>query len=191
ALVHHLARDGRRARGRFRAGRGRGAAGGAGGRVLIDLACDNDIHPPLFGATQRLFGLARGLATRARVRALCVVPNRSRGAAAATVDGVEIRRVRSWHTSLAWWLERGRIAPLFTAEAGHRARATRYRRALGDGAPDVAMCDLALTGMLAGGSRALRVYHAHNVEAQRWQSTAPRVLGRQRWGAKLAALERG
>ena len=191
--------------------------------MLIHVACDNDIHPPLFGATQRLFGLARGMASRARVRVLCVVPNRSRGARAETVAGVELRRVKSWHTSVAWWLERGRLAPLFTAEAGHRARAPHYWNVLrepgrelderlsearlsearlsnarsGQNSPDILMCDLALTGMFAGvpaheagrGS-ALRVYHAHNVEAQRWESTAPRVFGRAGWGAKLAALER-
>lgn len=179
--------------------------------MLIHVACDNDIYPPLFGATQRLFGLARGMATRARVRVLCVVPNRSRGARAETVAGVELRRVKSWHTSVAWWLERGRLAPLFTAEAGHRARAEQYQRVLGapDGPspagaselaerfPNTLMCDLALTGMFAGvpdrsagRGPALRVYHAHNVEAQRWESTAPRVFGRAAWGAKLQALER-
>ena len=93
--------------------------------MLIHVACDNDIYPPLFGATQRLFGLARGMASRARVRALCVVPNRSRGARAETVAGVELRRVKSWHTSVAWWLERGRLAPLFTAETGHRSAGSK------------------------------------------------------------------
>lgn len=157
--------------------------------MRLHLACDNDIHPPLFGATQRLFGLARGMATRARVRALCVVPNRSRGARAETVAGVEIRRVKSWHTSVAWWLEKRRIAPLFTVEAGHRTRAAAYRRALGE-PPDVLVCDLPLTGLFPGGAGALRVYHAHNVEAERWRSTAPKVWGRDRWGARLAVLER-
>jgi len=157
--------------------------------LRLHLACDNDIHPPLFGATQRLFGLSRGMATRAAVRALCVVPNRSRGASEERVAGVEIRRVRSWHTSMAWWLERARLAPLFTAEAGHRARARRYRAALGE-APDALICDLALTGLFAGAEGALRVYHAHNVEAERWRSTSPRVWRRERWGRKLAALER-
>ncbi len=157
--------------------------------MLIHVACDNDIHPPLFGATQRLFGLARGMATRARVRALCVVPNRSHGAREERVAGVELRRVKSWHTSVAWWLERGGLAPLFTAEAGHRARADAYRAALGGGA-GVLLCDLALTGLFPGAPPALRAYHAHNVEAERWRSTAPRVWGRDRWGQKLAALER-
>ena len=157
--------------------------------MTLQLACDNDIFPPLFGATQRLFGLARGMATRLDVRALCVVPNRSRGAAAERVMNVDIRRVRSWHTSVAWWLERAGLAPFFTAEAGHRARANAYRAVLGD-RPDVLMCDLGLTGLFPGAAPALRVYHAHNVEAERWRSVAPRVLGRERWGTKLAALER-
>ena len=157
--------------------------------MTLQLACDNDIFPPLFGATQRLFGLARGMATRLDVRALCVVPNRSRGAAAERVMNVDIRRVRSWHTSVAWWLERAGLAPFFTAEAGHRARASAYRAALGD-RPDILMCDLGLTGLFPGAEPALRVYHAHNVEAERWNSVAPRILGRERWGVKLAALER-
>lgn len=155
----------------------------------LHWACDNDIHPALFGATQRLFGLARGAATRASVKALCVVPNRSHGARHETVAGVELHRVKSWHTSVAWWLERGGLAPLFTAHAGHRARANAYRRELG-AAPDALLCDLALTGMFAGAGPALRVYHAHNVEARRWESAAPRVLAREAWGARLAALER-
>ena len=155
----------------------------------LHWACDNDIHPALFGATQRLFGLARGAARRARVHALCVVPNRSHGARRETVAGVELHRVKSWHTSVAWWLERGGVAPLFTAESGHRTRAGAYRRELG-GTPDALLCDLALTGMFAGAGPALRVYHAHNVEAQRWQSAAPKVFARDVWGARLAALER-
>ena len=157
--------------------------------MLIHWACDNDIHPPLFGATQRLFGLARGMTQRAAVRALCAVPNRSTGAREERVAGVEILRVKSWHTTAAWWLERARVAPLFTAEAGHRARAGHYRALLGAPA-DILLCDLPLAGMFAGAGRALRAYHAHNVEAQRWQSTAPRVWRGGHWGERLAALER-
>ncbi len=157
--------------------------------MLIHWACDNDIHPPLFGATQRLFGLARGMAQRAQVRTLCVVPNRSKGVRQERVAGVEIHREKSWTTSVAWWLERARVAPLFTAEAGHRARADRYRAVLGAPA-DALLCDLPLAGMFTGAKDALRVYHAHNVESQRWRSTAPKVWRREHWGARLAELER-
>lgn len=157
--------------------------------MRIHWACDNDVHPPLFGSTQRIFGLARGLASRADVRMLCVVPNRSRGAREERVDGVTLRRVKSWHTSLAWWLERAGVRPLFAAEAGHRARADRYRAVLGAGA-DVLLCDLALTGLFPGAAGALRVYHAQNVESERWRTQAPRVWRRGHWGERLAAFER-
>ena len=157
--------------------------------MILHLACDNDIHPPLFGATQRLFGLARGMATRLDVRTLCVVPYRSRGAQAERVMNVDIRRTRSWCTSLAWRLERAGLAPFFTIETWHRRRAAVYRALLGE-SPDVLVCDLSLTGLFPGARAALRVYHAHNVEAERWRSVAPRVWGREYWGAKLTELER-
>ena len=156
--------------------------------MRLHWACDNDIHPALFGATQRLFGLARGTAQRAQVRALCVVPNRSHGARRETVAGVELHRVKSWHTSVAWWLERGGLAPLFTAEAGHRSRAGVYRRELGEPA-DILLCELPLAGMLSGAGDALRVYHAQNVEALRWRSHPPRVFAHHVWASRLAALE--
>ena len=117
--------------------------------MRVHLACDNDIHPPLFGATQRLFGLARGLATRAEVDALCVVPARSTGASEERVAGVALHRRKAPHTSVAWWLQRARVAPLFTSAWGHRANAAAYRRTLGAPA-DVLMCDLALTGLFEG-----------------------------------------
>jgi hypothetical protein len=43
--------------------------------------------------------------------------------------------------------------------------------------------------MFRGAGEALRAYHAHNVEAERWRSTAPRVWRVKHWGEKLAALE--
>lgn len=157
--------------------------------MRVHLACDNDIFPPRFGGTQRLFGLARGLATRAEVRALCIVPNRSTGATDERAHGVAIHRCRAWYTSVAWWLERGRVAPLFTADLGHRAHAGAFRRALGPPA-DVLMCDLGLTALLHGAPDTLRVYHAQNVEALRWREAGPRVLARGHWARVMSDLER-
>src|SRR5262249_6843451 len=77
ALTGDLERDGGGRAGGVDPRRRTGHGERSGGGVTLHLACDNDIHPALFGATQRLFGLARGMATRADVRALCVVPNRS------------------------------------------------------------------------------------------------------------------
>jgi glycosyltransferase involved in cell wall biosynthesis len=157
--------------------------------VLIHFAVDNNIHPARFGGAQRGFGLARGLARRHRVRVLCVVPNRTRAPGEQTVDRVELVRRRAWHTSVAWRLERLGLAPLFTAERGHRANVDRYRTALGDGA-DVLAVDLGLGALLGGAAGPLRVYASQNVEYDRFLSTAPRVVARARWAERLRRLER-
>ena len=93
--------------------------------MLIHAAVDNDLYPPLFGGTQRSFGLVRGLARRNAVRVLCVVPNRAAPAAETVVEGVTLVRCKAWYTSAAWRLERAGLAPLFLAAYGHRARAAR------------------------------------------------------------------
>lgn len=156
--------------------------------MLIHAAVDNDIHPPRFGGAQRSFGLARGLARRHAVRVLCVTPNRAGGLERERVDGVELVRRKAWHTSLAWRLERARLAPLFAAEAGHRANAARYAAALGPGA-DVLAADLNLAGLFAVAPAALRVHTSHNVEYDRFRSSSPPVVGRARWAERLRRLE--
>ena len=70
--------------------------------MLIHVATDNDIYPPRFGATQRSFGLCRGLARRHGIHALCVVPNRDRAPAEQVANGVRLSRRRAWYTSVAW-----------------------------------------------------------------------------------------
>jgi hypothetical protein len=97
--------------------------------MLIHAATDNDIHPPLFGGTQRAFGLYRGLARRHEVHALCVVPNRTAAPAEENVAGVRLLRRKAWYTSLAWRLERARLAPMFTAAYGHALAARALARA--------------------------------------------------------------
>jgi glycosyltransferase involved in cell wall biosynthesis len=156
--------------------------------MLIHTAHDNNIHPARFGGTQRSFGLARGLALRHRVRSLCVVPNRTDAPAEETVAGVTIVRRKAWQTSVAWRLERMHLAPLFAAEAGHRANRAAYREALGEGA-DVLATDLALTGLLDGSGVPLRVYSSQNVEYDRFVEGAPRLLARSRWVERMRALE--
>jgi glycosyltransferase involved in cell wall biosynthesis len=156
--------------------------------MLIHAAVDNDIYPPRFGGAQRSFGLARGLARRHSVRVLCVTPNRSSGPASERVEGVELLRAKAWHTSLAWRLERARLAPLFSAEMGHRANAARYAAALGHGA-DVLAADLNLAALLERSRAPLRVYTSHNVEYDRFRSAAPPVAWRARWAGRLRRLE--
>lgn len=156
--------------------------------MLIHAAVDNDIHPPRFGGAQRSFGLARGLACRHTVRVLCVTPNRASGPASERVEGVELLRAKAWHTSLAWRLEQARLAPLFAAELGHRANASRYAATLGAGA-DVLAADLNLASLLERSRAPLRVYTSHNVEYDRFRSAAPPVAWRARWAGRLRHLE--
>jgi hypothetical protein len=156
--------------------------------MLIHAAVDQDIHPPRSGGAQRLFGLARGLARRHRVRVLCVVPNRSQAPAREQVEGVELVRLKAWHTSLAWRCERLGLAPMTLAEPGHRAQAGRYLAALGE-TPDVLACDLHLAGLLARSPARLRVHASQNVESDRFAASAPPVLARGWWTRRLRALE--
>ncbi len=156
--------------------------------MLIHLAVDNDLHPPRFGGTQRDFGLARGLARRHRVRALCVVPNRTNAPALETVDGVELVRVKEWTTSLAWRLDQWRVAPFFTVAAAHRRAAARHAATLG-GAPDVLAAGLDLCGLLPTSGARLRVYASQNVESDRLWLDLARFAGPAKWRRRLRALE--
>jgi glycosyltransferase involved in cell wall biosynthesis len=157
--------------------------------VIVHGVTDNDIYPARFGASQRLFGLYRGLAREHRVSVLCVVPNRSRAAREQAADGVRILRRKAWYTAVAWRLERAALSPLFLAAHGHRSRAAALVETLGEEA-DVRMADLAVAAVLERPGAALRVYHAHNVEADHFRAAGPRLMGAGAWAARLEALER-
>lgn len=168
--------------------------------MTIHGVVDNDIYPARFGGSQRSFGLARGLARAHRVRVLCVVPNRCEGAAEERVAGVELRRRKAWHTSLAWRLEQAKLAPLFAAESGHRGNAARYAAELAAPAhgaggagvtdrPDVVTADLNVSAVLERAKAPLRVYTSHNVEFDRFTHAAPPVALRASWANRLRAIE--
>jgi glycosyltransferase involved in cell wall biosynthesis len=156
--------------------------------VLIHGATDNDIYPPLFGASQRSFGLFRGLARRHEVAVLCVVPNRTAAPGEQRVASVTLIRRRAWYTSLAWRLQRAGLAPLFLAAHGHALGAAGLRRAL-PGEADACMADLHLAGLLGRRPARLRVLHAHNVEYDHFRFAGPSVAARGFWAARLRAME--
>ncbi len=156
--------------------------------MLIHAATDNDIHPPLFGAPQRTFGLMRGLAARHQVRVLCVVPNRSAAAREQTVAGVTLIRRRAWYTSVAWRLETAGLAPMFVVAGWHRAAGKRLAGAL-PGPAEVLLADLHLTGLFERTRAPLKVYTAHNVELDHFRMTRSRVLLPGLWAGRLARLE--
>jgi hypothetical protein len=158
--------------------------------MLIHAATDNDIHPPLFGGTQRAFGLCRGLARRHDVSALCVVPNRTVAPAEERVAGVRLLRRKAWYTSLAWRLEQARLAPMFTAAWGHSRSARALARAF-PGPADAVLADLYLTGLFAADPAPVKVYTAHNVEVDHFRMTRADVAFPAFWAARLRALEGG
>ena len=157
--------------------------------MLIHVATDNDIHPPRFVATQRTWGLCRALARRHDVRALCVVPNRTRAPLEEEIQGVVLRRRRAWYTSVAWRLERWGVAPLAVAAAGHRRRAARLLEALPEEAPAFA-ADLLLTPLFDSHPAPLKIYTAHNVEADHFRATQGNLGRSDRWRGEIEALER-
>ena len=156
--------------------------------MLIHGATDNDLHPPLFGATQRSFGLFRGLARRHDVRVLCLVPNRLRKSAEERVADVTLLRRSAWYTALAWRLEQARLTPLFLASLGHRGRARRFRAEL-PGRADACIADLPLTSLLDQEPARLKVLHAHNVEYDHFRDAGPALPMRGFWAERLRALE--
>ena len=158
--------------------------------MLIHAATDNDIHPPLFGGTQRAFGLYRGLARRHEVSALCVVPNRTAAPADERVAGVRLLRRKAWYTSLAWRLEQARLAPMFTAAYGHALAARGLARAF-PGPADAVMADLYLAGLFDADPAPLKVYTSHNVEVDHFRMTRSDVALPAFWAARLRALEGG
>ena len=156
--------------------------------MIVHGFAGNDPYPPRTGASQRLFGLYRGIASRHLTRVLAMVPNRQPGPAEEHVGGFQLVRHKAWYTSVAWRLEQAGLAPLFLAMYGHRLSADCLRARL-TGQPDVVMADIGVAGVLERASGALRVYHAHNVEADHFASAGPRLLARDGWAARLRALE--
>jgi hypothetical protein len=156
--------------------------------VLIHGVTDNDIYPPLFGASQRSFGLFRGLARHHDVRVLCVVGNRSRAPREAVAEGVTLVRRGAWYTSAAWRFEQAGLMPLFLAAHGHRAIAARLLASL-PGRPDVLAVDLNLAGLLGARAAPLRVYTAHNVEYDHFRMVKSRVALSGFWARRIRRLE--
>jgi glycosyltransferase involved in cell wall biosynthesis len=157
--------------------------------MIVHGFAGNDVHPPRFGASQRLFGLYRGIALRHDTHVLALVPNRHPGPDDERVGGFHLVRHREWYTSPAWRLERAGLAPMFAlALPGHGARGRAIAARLA-GDADVVVADLALAGVLEHAGSALRVLHAHNVEYDHFRSAGPRVLARDAWAESLRGLE--
>lgn len=160
-----------------------------GARLTIHAVVDNDVYPPLFGSTQRSFGLLRGLAREHDVHVLCIVPRHNAAARDETADGVHIVRAKAWYTSLAWRLEQLRLSPLFLSAHGHAARAGRLLGLL-PGSPNALLVGPWFGGLYARTRAPLKVYASQNVEYDHFHMTAHGMLGRSGWAERARSIER-
>lgn len=157
--------------------------------MLIHGLFDNDLSPPRFGGSQRPFGLFRGLARAHDVRVLCLVPNRTTAPREEQVAGMTLMRRKAWYTSLAWRLDRARVAPLQSAAEVHALRARRLLGTL-PGRPDVLVTEISLAGLLGRAAAKLDVYLAANVEADFFATTADRLFLAGAWRRRVRDRER-
>ena len=157
--------------------------------MLIHGLADNDLHPARFGGTQRAFGLFRGLARSSDVRVLCVIPNRTTAPREEHVAGVTLIRRKAWYTSLAWRLDRAKLAPLQSAAEVHALRARRLLGAL-PGRPDVLAAEFPLASLLGRAGAKLDVYLAQNVEADFFATTSDRLFLGEAWRRRVRDRER-
>ncbi len=151
---------------------------------------DNDVYPPLFGLSVRVFHLYRALARSRSVHVTCAVKRRDRGTARETAHGVRLTRVKLYHPALFHYLERLRLAPLFLAQRAHRRWPGRL---LGTADPEATIWQvdsLPLCALFERAPRGVRrVYASQNVEAQWFERVGPPLLGRRCWARVLEDLE--
>ncbi|MGH7725987.1 MAG: glycosyltransferase [Candidatus Eiseniibacteriota bacterium] len=162
--------------------------------MRIQGIVDNNVWPAMMGHTVRVWNLYKGLAQRkdvAHVRVIAALKSRERAVRKEARDGVEIVRLKPWHPSVSAWLERAGLAPHFMAAEGYRRFPGTFVRAW-DARADVLEVDsLLLTPLLEHApAGALRVYGSQNVEIEWFERVGPRLAQRERWAARLAALER-
>jgi len=159
--------------------------------VRLQFVSVHDPSPPSFGGSARVFHLCRALARCAETRVACVVGARSRAARREQVEGFDLTRVKPYHPMLTYYLERARLLPDFLSHAGYRRWPRPLLDALDPGA-DVWLVDHpVLESYQARAPRgALRVYAAHNVEAEWFERVGPPLPARRHWERRLADLER-
>jgi glycosyltransferase involved in cell wall biosynthesis len=159
--------------------------------MRIQVAVSNDVYPPTFGLSSRVWGLAHAMSRTEEVRLTCAVGSSSRAAAREKVQGVELRRVRTGHPTFFYYLQKlGFLSDYVTADV-YRAWPGPLGRQLDREADVWQIESLNLTPLLERApSRAIRVYASQNVEAEWFERVSPKIFGRGRWAKRVEDLER-
>jgi glycosyltransferase involved in cell wall biosynthesis len=154
------------------------------------LATQN-VYPPASGGAERTFQLCRAMAGTARVRIACAVNSRERAPRRETAGGVEIARVKTYHPTILYYLQRARLLPDALAHSIYRILPAPLSSALDRQADVWQVESLPLTAFFAHAPRAtLKVYAAQNVEAEWFERVGPPLAARPYWVRRVAELER-
>jgi glycosyltransferase involved in cell wall biosynthesis len=153
---------------------------------------DQPIDPPLSGGGERVRFLYERLARRHDVEVVALVGLRQGHGVRRVAPRLVIRKVRAPQRTLAYRLERARVAPAFAAHAFHAALAPLYARLLRRPGWDVVQADgVALGPLLAlARGRAPTVYSAHNVETEYHAAALDAFALRKPLAGWLARIER-
>jgi glycosyltransferase involved in cell wall biosynthesis len=159
--------------------------------VRIQALVNQNVYPPVTGGTQRVLSLCRAMARSATVRIACAVNSRERAPRRESAGGVEIARVKTYHPTLLYYLQRARLLPDVLDHAVYRVLPRPLAFAL-DRAADVWQVDsLSLTAFFDHAPRsALKVYSSQNVEADWFERVGPPLVARRHWVGRVAELER-
>jgi glycosyltransferase involved in cell wall biosynthesis len=159
--------------------------------LKIQVAVSNDVYPPTFGLSSRVWGLSRAMARSEEVRLTCAVGSSNQAAAREHVDGVDIRRVRPGHPTLFYYLQKLKLLSDYVTADVYRAWPGPLGRQLDREADVWQVESLNLTPLLERApARALKVYASQNVEAEWFERVGPKVFGRGRWTRRIEDLEK-
>jgi len=153
---------------------------------------DQPIDPPVSGGGERVRALFERLARRHEVEILNLVGVREAKGVRAVGNRLRLRKVAAYQRTIAFHLEKRRIAPAFMAHYLHRALAPLYADSLRRGGWDVIQADgIALGPILRAAPRGTPlVYSAHNVDSEYFAAEIERFPLRGAITRALRAMER-
>jgi glycosyltransferase involved in cell wall biosynthesis len=153
---------------------------------------DQPIDPPASGGAERVRFLYERLARRHDVEIVALVGLRQGRGYRRLGPRLAIRKLPAFQKTLAYYLERARVAPAFSAEALNALLAARYAPIVRRPGWDVVQADGVALGPileLARG-RAPIVYSAHNVESEYHEPLLDAFPLRRPLARWLARIER-
>lgn len=152
---------------------------------------DQPIDPPASGGGERVRILYERLARRHEVEIIALVGLRQGRGLRRLGPRLAIRKVPAFQRTLAYYLERARIAPAFAAQPLHALLASHYAALVQRPGWDLVQADGVALGPLLdlARGRVPVVYSAHNVESEYHEALLDRFPLRRPLARWLARIE--